>query len=278
MLKLAKVVQMRPDDHSADIVFLDNGARAAGVPIMAGVGASSRTGTVDQPAPTVGADKWVPQDSNETDITAVVGWFGKQPIIMGFLYPQVSQMLFTDANRRISRHTSDVYSTIDGQGNSEFFHPSGAYIRFGASGAHEDLTGKDLDGKWQLKAGAPVHIHIEQAGGAASIDLAPGGAIVVNTTATVEVTAAGAVSVTAGGPATVTAPSAKIDAATTHCTGALNVDGKITGAGGLAISGGSGATVAGSMAITGGEVTADGIALKGHHHSDPQGGSTGDAV
>lgn len=278
MLNLAKVVAMNPGDASADILFLDNGARAAGVPIMAGAGASNRTGTVDQLAPTVGADKWAPQDSKATDITAVVGWFGNQPIIMGFLFPQVSQMLFADVDRRISRHTSDVYSTIDGQGNAEFSHPSGAYIRVGASPAHEDLTGRDLDGLWSIKPGSPVHIHIEQAGGAASIDIAPDGAVVINTVATVAIVAAGAVSVTAGGAATVTAPTATIDSAATNCTGTLTVTGLITGSGGLAISGGAGATVSGSMAVTGGNVTADGIGLKSHSHSDPQGGIVGPAA
>jgi phage baseplate assembly protein V len=55
----------------------------------------------------------------------------------------------------------------------------------------------------------------------------------------------------------------------------LQATGQITGQGGMAISGGSGASVAGSMAITGGNVTADGIGLKTHTHTDPQGGTVG---
>ena len=46
--------------------------------------------------------------------------------------------------------------------------------------------------------------------------------------------------------------------------------------GGLAATGAAGsATVSGSLTITGGNVTADGISLKTHVHSDPQGGLTG---
>ena len=277
MFKLAKVVAMHPEDNSADIVFLDNGARAVGVPIIAGVGASSRTGTVDSPDPTVGVDKWAPQDSNATDVTAVVGWIQNQPIITGFLFPQVSQMLFADRNRRIVRHTSDVYSTIDGMGNAEFYHPSGAYVRFGTSPAHEDLTGKDLDGKWALQAGLPVHIHIEQAGGVASIDMAPSGAIVVNTASTLDVTATGAVNVTAGG-ATVTAPTVKIDSPITHCTGALTVDGLLTWNAGMTGSGGAGAAITGNINLTNGNISAHGIDLKGHHHQEHDGPSTGTAI
>lgn len=53
----------------------------------------------------------------------------------------------------------------------------------------------------------------------------------------------------------------------------LNVTKKVTGTGGLAISGGTGATVSGNMAITGGNVTADGIGLKTHTHTGVQTGS-----
>lgn len=70
----------------------------------------------------------------------------------------------------------------------------------------------------------------------------------------------------------------------THCTGNLTVDGtalvkqQLTGQGGMAISGGTGASVSGSMTITGGDVKADGVGLKSHTHSDPQGGTVGPAT
>ena len=65
--------------------------------------------------------------------------------------------------------------------------------------------------------------------------------------------------------ATINASSnCKIDTPETHITGTLKVDGKITGSGGLAVSGGGGATVSG-------DVVADGISLKGHVHTCPDG-------
>lgn len=65
--------------------------------------------------------------------------------------------------------------------------------------------------------------------------------------------------------ATINASSnCKIDTPETHITGTLKVDGKITGLGGLAVSGGGGATVSG-------DVVADGISLKGHVHTCPDG-------
>ncbi len=51
-------------------------------------------------------------------------------------------------------------------------------------------------------------------------------------------------------------------------TPTLTVTGQIVGQGGLAISGGEGATaqISGSLAVSGGDVSADGYGLKTHHH------------
>lgn len=51
-------------------------------------------------------------------------------------------------------------------------------------------------------------------------------------------------------------------------TETLTVTGRIVGQSGLAISGGSGAAaqIAGSLEVTGGDVSADGYGLKTHHH------------
>jgi phage baseplate assembly protein gpV len=57
--------------------------------------------------------------------------------------------------------------------------------------------------------------------------------------------------------------------------GSEQVTGQITGQGGMAVSGGSGASVSGNMIISGGDVKADSISLKGHTHADPQGGTVG---
>ena len=63
-----------------------------------------------------------------------------------------------------------------------------------------------------------------------------------------------------------------------HTTGATLVEEQLTGQGGMAISGGSGASVTGSINVTSGDVKADGIGLKSHTHTDPQGGTVGPAT
>jgi len=51
-------------------------------------------------------------------------------------------------------------------------------------------------------------------------------------------------------------------------TAALTVTGQIIGQGGLVVSGGAGAAaqIEGGLAVTGGDVTADGYGVKSHHH------------
>ena len=95
------------------------------------------------------------------------------------------------------------------------------------------------------------------------------------------------VEVVAGAKMKVTAPDVEVIASTkvmlttplVECSTDLKVNGTATvigaiiGQGGLAVSGGGGATVAGNMAISGGNVTADGISLKTHVHGGVQAGS-----
>lgn len=83
-----------------------------------------------------------------------------------------------------------------------------------------------------------------------------------------------------GSSATVKASSVTLDASSTTCTGSLMVSGMITGKGGMAISGGGGATVSGSFDLDGsmsatGNVTAGGISLTGHTHTGVHGETSG---
>ena len=68
--------------------------------------------------------------------------------------------------------------------------------------------------------------------------------------------------------------SVTLDTPATSCTGTLTVTGLITGKGGLAISGGSGASVDGSLTTTG-DVVAAGVSLDTHTHPGDSGGTTG---
>lgn len=230
MLKLARVVDAHPESHSVDVVVLDDNRRFGGVRVLAG-SAGGDFGSSGLAVPT--NTGFEARNSGQRDIFAVIAWVGVTPVVMGFLHPQVSQVLFADKERAINRHPSDVYSSIDANGNAEFYHPSGAFIRIGTDPSHEDLSGKDVDGIWAIKRNTDkaVHIHVEQAGGAAVLDIAPNGAITVHTGQTL--------TVSADGGATITAPTVQVN-------GDVHVSGDV---------------VAGS------------VSLKNHTHGGVQGGS-----
>ncbi|MCX7206548.1 MAG: phage baseplate assembly protein V [Proteobacteria bacterium] len=69
-----------------------------------------------------------------------------------------------------------------------------------------------------------------------------------------------------------------IDSPEAECTGNLLVKGLLTYQGGMAGSGGTGATLAGDVRVTGGDVDVDGVKVKGHHHTEHDGPSTSTAL
>mgnify|MGYP000085828362 CR=1 FL=1 len=81
------------------------------------------------------------------------------------------------------------------------------------------------------------------------------------------------VMVKAGTKVTVDAPDAEF-------TGNVTVNGKLTYKGGMTGSCGTGvaASIQGGVKVSGGDVTADGISVKGHGHECPHGGQTGPAL
>jgi hypothetical protein len=204
-MDLARVVGVNWDQHSVDLVSMTSGQPMCGVRVMSQY-ASTNTGlnslvTPDLPNGLKPGEQFDKGGNTGTrDIIACVAFFDGLPIVQGFLFPQTSQMLFSDKDRKIDRHSSDVYSSITKDGDFEFSHPSGAFVRVAVASAHEDLTGKDADGLWKIARNTDkqVHIHVEQAGGT-YIDIAPNG--------NVEVSVQGTVSVTSTGTATVNSPT-----------------------------------------------------------------------
>jgi len=256
-LRLAKVVATHPESHSVDLVFCDNGARVPNVPVMSG-SASTNSGTVDLPTPTAPKEAYDPQDTKDRDIYAYVGFANGLPVVIGFKVPEVGQMTFKEENRRITRHASDVYTTLDGKGNFEMFHPSGTYFRIGEEPEHEDLAGKDFDGKWEIKnnTDVPIHVHLSVANKGtetASISIDPDGNIKIKHEGDLSLTTAGSMSMEVTGDIT-------SSAATWSHTGAMSVKG--------------------NFKVTSGDVTADGVSLKTHKHGGVQtgGGTTGAPV
>lgn len=153
MIDLGRVVAVHPEDNSVDIVMVADGARLAGVQVLAGAGASRRSGRsgLTEPTQANANDKWDRSTATDCDEIACVGYInGRQPVVIGFLFPQIAQTLFARKNFFVDRHPSDWYQTVDDAGNVEFSHPSGTFLRFAESPEHEDLTGLDFDKNWKI--------------------------------------------------------------------------------------------------------------------------------
>ncbi len=180
-LALARIVEVRSEAHGVDVVLLEDGRRLSGVQVLARR-AGGNFGAYGFGIPTeTGYDA---KTSGVRDVFGVIGWAGNDhPVLLGFLFPQKSQMLFEeDKEREIARHPSDIYSNIDKDANYEMRHPSGAYVRIAVDPAHEDLTKKDYREKWEIKNNVDkqVHIHAQQKDGKAWVDIDPDGNIVVH--------------------------------------------------------------------------------------------------
>lgn len=180
-LRKAIIVDTHPEDNSVDLVLCDDGSRLSGVPVLVH-NASARSGGVDLPEVPQKADKWDITKRDGQDMEAYVGYMGAgNPVVIGFAYPQVSQMTFKDKKRRFNRHQSDVYTTITGNGDVELYHPSGAYVRIAESLDHEDLERKNFDESLVLDRNKDRQVGMRVSLGGVTIDIKDGE---VNITAT----------------------------------------------------------------------------------------------
>lgn len=263
MIELGRVLAVHRESNSVDVCLIVDGRRLSGVRVMTDT-ASTNTGTVDLPTVQHAAKDDPTRPLGSREMIAVIGFFSGAAICLGFLHPVVSQLMFPDANRLVYRHASDVYLTIDSAGNTELAHPGGAFVRLGTSSAHEDLTGKDFDGRWKIanNTSNAVHIHVEQAGGVASVDIAPSGAIAVRTSSTADVNASGAITAESSASISLTAPSITLNGNTV-------INGPLTQGKG---SNGGNCAMQGPLNVTH-DVTAAGISLQHHVHGGVQGGA-----
>lgn len=143
-LRQGVVVDTHPEDNSVDLVMLDDGSRLVGVQLSA-PSASTRSGRVDLPQVPAKTDKWDITQKTGQDQIAIVGFVNKNPVVLGFLLPQINQMTFADKAFAFYRHQSDVYSWINAKGEAQLVHPNGSYLRFGKHLDFVDISGTNFD-------------------------------------------------------------------------------------------------------------------------------------
>ncbi len=116
---LGIVVATYQQGNSVD-VLLDDGSRLSNMQCMVQTG-SDKSGKLDLPdiGGPVDDSRWDPLAKRDIDMRAIVGFYRRQPILLGFILPQINQLTFPDKNRRIDRHISDVYTSIDAAAKSD---------------------------------------------------------------------------------------------------------------------------------------------------------------
>ena len=227
-LRQGVVVATHPKDHAVDLVMVDTGERLVGVQVATPNG-SARSGGVDLPDVPEKKDKWDITRETGQDMKALVDFVRGYPVVTGFLYPQVNQVLQKDPKMMYRRHQSDVEWMVDGEGNIQLNHPGGAYIRLGETPDKVDTAGKNADGNAKIdrNTGRKVNVRIGLAGNAVVVTMTPDGAVTfaLETDFTIEakgsiamkaggdirLEAAGAVAIKAGGDATIDGAAVRLN-------------------------------------------------------------------
>lgn len=239
----ARVIAVYPGAYAVDVQYLSDRGIAPRVPVMTSGPVTNSTGTVDLPTPDGNADSGY---TGLRDMTAVVDLIDGDPVVVGFLHPRVNQLLFDEVERRVVRHASDVYTSLDKDGNFEFSHPSGTFFRFGVTPDHEDLAGQNHDQNWAIERNKDkaIHANLEVWNGGvmkAKLHIDPDGNLVQELKGTLSQTVDGAVTQTLKGGVTqnvtgnVTADvSGNVDVTTplAKVNGDAEVTGKVTVANG----------------------------------------------
>lgn len=191
-LRRGIVVATHPEDHSVDLVMADNGSRLVGVQVISQNG-STRTGSTDLPDTPVRKNKWDVTEETDQEMIALVDNVGGIPVVIGFLFPQINQMLWNDPKLKMSRHQSDVSWMVDGEANIQLDHPSGAYIRIGEEPARVvmDKTNADGSSVKDRNLERKVNVRIGLADNMVEVTLTPDGDMIVKLKKNLEVDADG---------------------------------------------------------------------------------------
>lgn len=241
--ELGKVVAIHPESNCVDVVLYRTGLRLPAVRVLGDM-ATGQTGVANLHEPDCN-DGFEATNTGKRDIVAAIAYYKEFPMVVGFMFPEVAECLFARNDFKVDRHASDVYSTIDADGNMEIYHPSGTYLRIGTSPDHEDLTGNDYDAIWKIERNTQkaVHVHLTVANAGvqvASLDIDPSGNVSLSNNGNLSATVGGTTTVTSGGEATLNAPHVTINTAELLVSGNIKANGTITdlaGSSGKSMSG-----------------------------------------
>lgn len=185
-LREARVIRIN-DDFTADVQYLDDGWTVGRCSIMCAF-ASSKAANIEPPDLDPSAQPGNDPGGDSRYAVAIMGILRGAPVVLGFTRTAYSELLFAD-QRALHRYNSDVYRSVDADGNFEFFHPSGAFVRIGETPTHEDLTARDIAQRFKLTRNTDKQLYISivnanAAGQVSSFTMDPVGNVVVKGAAT----------------------------------------------------------------------------------------------
>jgi len=97
----------------------------------------------------------------DSSVRVIVSYIEDNPdgaVIVGFIWPLTTQMLFSEQGLQIERHAeSGIYQMLDAAQNYEFVLPDGSYLHWGPEGApHRSLEYKDVHQSWHIPTASPL--------------------------------------------------------------------------------------------------------------------------
>ena len=171
VLRVARVLKSLPHQNAMDVIYLDSGTTAYAVPVMShSAGYNHGVHYLPDPRPKDFNGKPTDVDlglgePGDRDMLAVVANLMSNPIIIGFMYPEVTHNAFEYdkfPDMRVDRHTSDFETITMADGSFCLRHPGGTSIMVGDV---PDLTGEDFDKKYKKNrnrvAIKPVTIRVQ---------------------------------------------------------------------------------------------------------------------
>lgn len=131
-LFFAKVIGFNIDAGTADVSTIDsNNSYIYNCKIMCSKPVSFNYG--ERYIPAFQADPETATVMSPGDIYCVAAYIGdyQNAIVLGFLYPNQTELSIPEYGLYIFRHESDVVLMIRADGTMQLYHPSGSYIKFG---------------------------------------------------------------------------------------------------------------------------------------------------
>lgn len=204
-LRQGIVVATHPEDYSVDLVMLDDGSRVVGAQILTPNG-SARTGMFNMaPVTREGSDKWDITQRTDQDQYAVVGFINSNPVVVGFLYPQINQINRKSDRTLFFRHHSDLTVKVNEFGEMTVSHPGGFSLKVGTPTApqgQDDGPSDDVEINRNLETYPNFSITLRgddpaKPGVAFSLSLGPNGELSISSRENVSISTAKEIRATA---------------------------------------------------------------------------------